>query len=729
MSHLYLAKGLKRFLLASFLISMLLTPMPANAVSATPSTSCWSYDCTVEFPYTGDYYTWTVPYDGNYWFTTWGAQGGNAQYNGTVTSAGGKGGYAKGYRALTEGQIIYIYVGGQGASSSDAITSGRIAGGFNGGGSGYNGSTTTSRGGGGGGASDVRVGGSDLSNRVIVAGGGAGGNSHSANGTKYPGYGGGTSGGDGYTSTYSATSGYNGRGGTSSSGGAQGSVCGVGGTNGALGVGGNGESGNAGSGGGGGGYYGGGGGGCGTAAGGGSGWVGSLVAPVITAGNDYVPDPATGNNLIGRTGNGFVKITYSWALRVSSFTTSESSPSRISTSGTISYAISFTHSVSDFAAADLSFTGTSTCNTPVISGSGQSYTISVSNCSEGRLVLQLASQSITSFMTGPAIAVNSPAITIDRTLPTISSVSGPSSATYTPTTTPNFSVVFSETITISGSPRLTLTVGALTKYATYTSMSDSKTALFAYTVGSNGGEYDVDGISIGNSIDLNGGTITDGALNSLSSLNFTAPNLSSVLVAQPPSAPTITSVSVSSATVTIYFSAGATNGSTITNYQYATDGSTFKSISLATTSSPLVITTVSTGSANLVNGSTYPVKIRAQTSWGQGSASSASSVMPVGISTISLTLSTGILTASKGQTVGITAATNAAGRITYLVNGKRISGCVSIVASAGNKTCQWKPETIGTAVITAILTPTTNAYTGSTASLTAKVMRRSNLRY
>jgi len=98
--------------------------------------------------------------------SAWGAQG---QSNaGGVT--GGLGGFATGSLAVTPGDILYIYVGGGGATSA--------LGGWNGGGNAGQAGIPGALGGGGGGASDVRLGGMGLNDRIIVAagGGGAGGN-------------------------------------------------------------------------------------------------------------------------------------------------------------------------------------------------------------------------------------------------------------------------------------------------------------------------------------------------------------------------------------------------------------------------------------------------------------------------------------------------------------------------------------------------------------------------
>ena len=79
-----------------------------------------------------------------------------------------------------------------------------------------------------------------------------------------------------------------------------------------------------------------------------------------------------------------------------------------------------------------------------------------------------------------------------------------------------------------------------------------------------------------------------------------------------PSAPTIDTVTVSSGQAAIYFTAGANNGSQITDYEYSIDsGSNWVS---AGTSSPITVT-------GLTNGTTYDFQIRAVNSIGNGAGS------------------------------------------------------------------------------------------------------------
>lgn len=144
------------------------------------------------YDYTGSVQQVTLP-KGKYKLQCWGAQGGNV--SGSYTATGSKGGYSEGVLTITEPTTIYIFVGGQGTSSSTSSTSGTANGGWNGGGasvrySSYNSSDTygESYPRPGGGSTDMCLVSSTMSyssgrtnrssasllSRFIVAGGGAG---------------------------------------------------------------------------------------------------------------------------------------------------------------------------------------------------------------------------------------------------------------------------------------------------------------------------------------------------------------------------------------------------------------------------------------------------------------------------------------------------------------------------------------------------------------------------
>ena len=74
--------------------------------------------------------------------------------------------------------------------------------------------------------------------------------------------------------------------------------------------------------------------------------------------------------------------------------------------------------------------------------------------------------------------------------------------------------------TTGGVPKIQLTVGATTQYATYVSGSTTSTLTFRYTIGTANSVLDLNGITVAGSITLNGGTIRDSAAHDANT-NFT----------------------------------------------------------------------------------------------------------------------------------------------------------------------------------------------------------------
>lgn len=166
--------------LAIFLsFAICLGQIPVNSVKAETSTTNGgsSNIVTVRFDYTGGVQEFTAPRDGEYTLTVAGAQGGqgkNKDSSSFLGEKGGLGGISTGKVNLTEGQKIFICVGG----TSDVINDG----GYNGGGSGPN-NYSFMEGSSGGGATHIATYNrgilakyKDYKNEVlIVAGGGGGG--------------------------------------------------------------------------------------------------------------------------------------------------------------------------------------------------------------------------------------------------------------------------------------------------------------------------------------------------------------------------------------------------------------------------------------------------------------------------------------------------------------------------------------------------------------------------
>lgn len=232
------------------------TNAPVSAtITVTPVYTSPSGTYTENFAYTGAVQTWTVPAGvTSVTVTANGAQGGTvtiADWSPT-TMDGALGGRVTTNLSVTPGQVLNIYVGGKGGNTNPA----GAPGGFNGGGNAASFFGVYS-GGSGGGASDIRIGGTALSNRVVVAGGGGGAGGDG--GPTAGGAGGGLTGQPAANGNNPSTT--EPTGGTQTEGGAAGSLGGYSdGTPGTLGVGGNSTSEGGIGAGGGGGYYGGGGG-------------------------------------------------------------------------------------------------------------------------------------------------------------------------------------------------------------------------------------------------------------------------------------------------------------------------------------------------------------------------------------------------------------------------------------------------------------------------------------
>jgi len=90
----------------------------------------------------------------------------------------------------------------------------------------------------------------------------------------------------------------------------------------------------------------------------------------------------------------------------------------------------------------------------------------------------------------------------------VTSVAVPAPAIYGEGQTLAFTVNYSGPISVTGTPRLPLTIGSMARYADYTATGSTSTALrFLYTVQAD--ELDLDGVAVGAALDLNGGTMVE----------------------------------------------------------------------------------------------------------------------------------------------------------------------------------------------------------------------------
>ena len=101
---LFFRKNIKKMLLT--LIMLVFSVLFCSKIEAASA--------VYNFAYKGDYQTFVVPRSGIYKLETWGAQGGYR----TNSTKGGYGGYAKGEVYLNRGDVLYVYVGGNGKTNN-----------------------------------------------------------------------------------------------------------------------------------------------------------------------------------------------------------------------------------------------------------------------------------------------------------------------------------------------------------------------------------------------------------------------------------------------------------------------------------------------------------------------------------------------------------------------------------------------------------------------------------
>lgn len=91
-----------------------------------------------------------------------------------------------------------------------------------------------------------------------------------------------------------------------------------------------------------------------------------------------------------------------------------------------------------------------------------------------------------------------------------------------------FTVTASEPVAVTGTPRIAIDVGGITRYATYAAGSGTSALTFSYAV--QPGDFDANGIALASPLELNGGAIADIAGNPVDPLSFTLPDTSALKV-------------------------------------------------------------------------------------------------------------------------------------------------------------------------------------------------------
>jgi uncharacterized repeat protein (TIGR02059 family) len=233
----------------------------------------------------------------------------------------------------------------------------------------------------------------------------------------------------------------------------------------------------------------------------------------------------------------------------------------------LDYTVTFDSAVTGVDITDftLASSGSANGNIASVTGSGNVYTVVLDTVAgDGTLRLYLNSSG-TGIIDGSSNAITSgytagAAYTIDHTGPAVGSVGVPANATYAAGNTLDFTVNFNEATTVNtsgGTPRLAVTLGTGTVYANYVSGSGGTALVFRYIVVA--GNADADGVALGGSIDLNGGTIRDTAGNNATLTLNSVATTAGVLVSAPVPA-----------VAPVFSSAAVTGNSLVLSYTEAT---------------------------------------------------------------------------------------------------------------------------------------------------------------
>jgi uncharacterized repeat protein (TIGR02059 family) len=300
-------------------------------------------------------------------------------------------------------------------------------------------------------------------------------------------------------------------------------------------------------------------------------------------------------------------------------------------------------------------------------------------------------------------------------------------------------VNWSETVTVTGSPRIPLQ-GLSSKRLIYISGSGTPITTFSYQVTT--GDLDRDGVSVAlNTLELNGGTITDAALNT-ATLSHSAISASLALQVDgtAPSSPTLQTTSNGASIDVIYgetlsATAAATSTFAVTVNSVA-NSVTAVSISANTVRLALNFAVISGAVVTLAY--TEPTAANdlnaIQDEAGNDAPSfTATSVTNLSTATTNSSLSIALNPASSTATyravTTIRATVSTPGRVDFFHEGKIIPNCRNLATSANIANCSWKPSKHAYVNLTARLKPSGAGYLNASADpLRLFVIRRSGTR-
>lgn len=276
-------------------------------------------------------------------------------------------------------------------------------------------------------------------------------------------------------------------------------------------------------------------------------------------------------------------------------------------------------------------------------------------------------------------------------------------------------MTFSETVTVTGSPRIPIQ-GLTSKFFTYYSGSGTKVLDFNYVIAE--GDLDLDGVAItSNTLALNGGSIKDLALND-ATLNHIGLSAASFFAVDGVT-PTVSTVATSASGQTVVITLSETQSmNALTGAPFAiTVGGLRDTVTAVTQSGPRITLTltfavISSDSVLITytdptsGNDTYSLQDVAGNDVATFSLSVTNDSTATSNTTATIALNPASSTAIFRTTTSIRVSTNTAGRVDFYQSGKIIPNCRNIATSSNIATCSWKPMVQSYTYLTARFRPT-----------------------
>jgi hypothetical protein len=277
----------------------------------------------------------------------------------------------------------------------------------------------------------------------------------------------------------------------------------------------------------------------------------------------------------------------------------------------------------------------------------------------------------------------------DTTSPTVTSVtSTTNNGSYKAGDQISIRVNFSESVAVTGTPKLTLETGSTDRAVNYASGTGTNQLTFTYTVQAGDTAADLDYLST-SALDLNGGTIKDAAGNN-ATLTLAAPGASNSLGANKAividtTAPTVTLAATSSISGSATITFTVTGNEPITCSTLSTTSGTdfdltgISAITGIVQTSGTVCTITATSSATNGGGAVTSTLNAASTFSMTDTAGNAQTALTGSPQSTSVTIDT----TAPTVTLAATAATSGSGTVTFTVTGNEPIACSTLSTTSG----------------------------------------------